>query len=439
MKLYYNIYHKMSAQHAIFTNTTTTTTTIDTNTIDTTTDTNNNIKSFEDMSLKDDILRAIYAVGYETPSDIQKTAIPAIMKGKDVIAQAYSGTGKTAAFGISALQITDENIPHPQVLILTTTKELAQQHEKTIKGLGSTLPIKIGCFIGGTRLQNDIEVIKDGVQIIIGTSGRIFDLFNRKIINPTHLKLFILDEADKLLSENKYENYNNKRPVEDNKKSEGPDSQEIIRDIITKYLNEKSQIILFSATYTPQIINLADNFMNNPVKILLEEDRQTLDGIKQYAINIDEDRKDDLLLSLYSNVSVGTSVTFFNSVRKTEAFARKLKAKDYPCHIIHGQMSLEEREYILTRFRSGEIRILLATDVIGRGIDIQQLSMVINIDVPNNKEDYLHRIGRSGRFGRKGTAINFISNNDTRKIADIMSAFKIDMNELSRDFRELKN
>ena len=370
-------------------------------------------ESFEDLDLKEDLIRGIYSSGYEKPSVIQQKAIKPLIDGRDVIGQAQSGTGKTATFSIGMLQLIDEKVPRTQALILSHTRELSLQILNVIQSLSKYMNITTNLSVGGTLSNVNIDEVLKNPQVIIGTPGRVFDMINKKALNTKYLKLLILDEADELLSRH----FSNQ-----------------IYDIF-KFLPNNIQVGLFSATMTEEFFTLSKNFMRDPVKLLIKNEQLTLEGIKQYYINIEKNEfKFETLCDLYEMFSISQTIIYCNSRKMVDFLYRKLEDNSFSCVQIHGDLTQKERNDIMLDFRNGTSRILISTDLLSRGIDIQQVSLVINYDLPNNIENYIHRIGRSGRFGRKGTSINFLNNYDIKKMKEIEDYYGTHIEELPTDF-----
>jgi superfamily II DNA/RNA helicase len=367
-------------------------------------------ESFDTMSLNDSLLKGIYTYGFETPSSIQKKSIVPIISKRDVIAQAQSGTGKTASFIIGITQsLINTNKPKliNQVLVIAPTRELAIQINNVTSELIKFTSFTNDIFIGGTSNSRNITN-----QITIGTPGRIFDLMNRNILPSANINLLVLDEADEMLS----------RGFKD----------QIC--LILQKMSDKAQIILFSATMPPDILQLTDEFMNDPLKILVPTDDLTLEGIRQYYVAMEkEDHKIDTLCDIYKVIKITQCIIYTNSKNKTETISRLLNDDGFPVNFIHGGLPQNERAQIMEDFRSGKIKILITTDILSRGIDIQQVSLVINFDLPKEKETYIHRIGRSGRFGRKGTVINFISVYDITALKAVEQFYNTTILQLPQD------
>lgn len=344
------------------------------------------IESFEEMNLKNDLLKGIFSYGFEKPSVIQQQAILPILQKRDTIAQANSGCGKSGCFVISALQLVDPLIKKLQVLIMAPTRELATQITTVTNAIGSCMDIKICACIGGVQMNTrDLY----NAQIVIGTPGRVYDVINSGVLKIQELKLFILDEADEMLSHG---------------------FKEQIYEIYQLVDSPELQNVILSATLSPEILDVAKNFMTNPVRILVKTEELTLEGIRQFYINVEkEDYKLDTLCDLYDAINVAQSVIFVDSKRKADWLCSSMTERDFTVSCIHGDMEQKDREETLKQFRSGVSRVLIATDILARGIDVQQVSLVINYDLPKKVENAIHRNGRSGRFGRKGVAINFVT------------------------------
>lgn len=374
------------------------------------------IDSFDEMGLRNPLLRGIYGYGFEKPSAIQQKAIKPLLTGRDVIAQAQSGTGKTATFAIGALQKLDSENNDTQVLLLAPTRELAQQIQKVIVALGDYLQVRCHAFIGGTSVQEDMRRLQEGCQIVVGTPGRVYDLINRRALNPDTISLFVLDEADEMLS----------RGFKDQ-------IYEVFR-----FLPQTVQVGLFSATMPNDVLELTSKFMRDPIRILVKRDELTLEGIRQFYISVEKEQwKLDTLIDLYETVTITQAIIYCNSRRKVDWLTDQMTQRDFTVSAMHGDMDMKEREVIMKEFRSGSSRVLITTDLLARGIDVQQVSLVINFDLPNNLENYLHRIGRSGRFGRKGVAINFVSDNDVATLRAIEQFYNTQVEEMPSNVADL--
>jgi translation initiation factor 4A len=368
-------------------------------------------ETFDDMNLKQALLRGIYSYGFEKPSAIQQKGIKPIILGRDTIAQAQSGTGKTATFSVGMLELVDNSINNCQALILAPTRELAQQIHRVVTQIGQYLKINCHACIGGTVVREDIRILERGVHVVVGTPGRVFDMISRNHLSTSHLKIFILDEADEMLS----------RGFKDQ-------IQEIFR-----HLPGNVQCCLFSATMPPDILKLTSDFMRDPIRILVKKDELTLEGIAQYYIPIEkEDWKFATLADLYENLDIAQAIIYANTRKKVELLTKQLTEKDFVVSFMHGEMDQTQRELIMKEFRTGS-----TSDLLARGIDVQQVSLVINYDMPTNYENYLHRIGRSGRFGRKGVAINFVTESDAQFLKDLEQHYNTSIEELPEDLSNL--
>ena len=358
-------------------------------------------ENFDDMNLKEELLRGIYAYGFEKPSAIQQRAIVPCIKGMDVIAQAQSGTGKTATFSIAILEKIDTALRETQALILAPTRELAQQIQKVVMSLGDYMGAQCHACIGGTSVKEDMRKLDHGQHIVVGTPGRVFDMISRKVLRTNDIKQFVLDEADEMLS----------RGFKDQ-----------IYDVF-RHLNQEIQVILLSATMPAEVLEVTTRFMREPVRILVKKEELTLEGIRQFYISVErEEWKLDTLCDLYETLTITQAVIFCNTRRKVDWLTEKMHQRDFTVSAMHGDMDQKERDVIMREFRSGSSRVLITTDLLARGIDVQQVSLVINYDLPTNRENYIHRIGRGGRFGRKGVAINFVTDEDKRALQVIISA-----------------
>jgi translation initiation factor 4A len=337
-----------------------------------------------------------------------------LYSGYDIIAQSQSGTGKTGSFLIGAIQKVKEELKESQVLILSPTRELAQQIFDVLNAFTVNMPnLTKHILIGGKNISNDFQELDKRPQIIVGTPGRVYDMLKRFVLKPDHINLFILDEADEMLS----------RGFKDQ-----------IYEIF-QYISKASQVALFSATMPIEALDITKKFMNDPFTILVKKEELTLEGIRQFYIELENDSyKFDCLCDIYSCISVAQTIIYCNSRRKADWIREKLLAKGFTVECIHGDMRQNERDIILNNFRNGKHRILLATDIISRGIDVQQVSLVINYDMPKYKETYIHRIGRSGRFGRKGTSINFITYEDRQSMRVLQSFYHTQIDPLPEDY-----
>lgn len=375
-------------------------------------------EKWDELDIPIQLLRGIYAFGFETVSPIQKKAIKPIISGRDVIAQAQSGTGKTATFTIGALSIVDLELKAPQVLILSPTRELTKQTANVINGIGCMMPkLKVQVLIGGTFIKDDLDFMNENPpHIIAACPGRIYDVIKRNRNITKHIKTIIMDEADEMLSTGFKEQIYN----------------------IFQYLNNKIQICLFSATIPNYIQDIINKIMKEPIRIEVKSEQLTLEGISQYYVAIDNDlQKYDTLKDLYSIISVSQCIIYANSLKRVNDLYQAMLTDGFPVCCIHGSMEKEERDKAFTEFKLGKFRVLISSNVTARGIDIQQVSVVINFDLPKDIHTYLHRIGRSGRWGRKGVGINFITRRDVTKIREIEQHYATEITELPGNIETL--
>jgi translation initiation factor 4A len=374
-------------------------------------------ESFDEMGLSDDLIRGIYAYGFEQPSKIQKVAIVPMSKHNDILAQSQSGTGKTGAFTIGSLSVVDTSIKAPQVLVICPTRELSQQTERVARALGNYMGLKVLSATGGNQLRSDIVSLKSGAQFVVGTPGRIYDLIRRGDLSVEHVRYIILDEADQMLEDL---------------------FAEQIKCIIDNKFPSTCHLALFSATMPANVLEIAEKYLNNPVRILLPPDEVTLEGIKQYYVKLErEEWRLPVLLDLYQHIAVNQALIYVNKRQKAEWLAKQLSSQGFTLEYIHGEMEVAERKKRMDDFRSGTVRVLISTDLLARGIDVQQVSLVINFELPIQRENYVHRIGRSGRYGRKGVAINLISEEEMKMLEDIEQHYSTTIAELSEDLSAL--
>uniref|UniRef100_T1JDI0 RNA helicase n=1 Tax=Strigamia maritima TaxID=126957 RepID=T1JDI0_STRMM len=346
------------------------------------------IDNFDDMNLKEPLLRGIYAYGFEKPSAIQQRAIIPCIKGHDVIAQAQSGTGKTATFSISILQQIDNALRECQALILAPTRELAQQIQKVVIALGDYMNAQCHACIGGTNVREDMRKLEMGVHVVVGTPGRVYDMINRRALRTSNIKIFVLDEADEMLS----------RGFKDQ-----------IYDVF-RNLNSNIQVILLSATMPADVLEVTKRFMRNPIRILVKKEELTLEGIKQFYVGVErEEWKLDTLCDLYETLTITQAVIFCNTRRKVDWLTEKMNQREFTVSAMHGDMDQKERDVIMREFRSGSSRVLITTDLIGRG----------------------------GRFGRKGVAINFVIEEDKRTLKDIEQFYNTQIEEMPMNVADL--
>lgn len=351
---------------------------------------------FEDFGLKRDLLMGIFEAGYEKPSPIQEESIPVALQNRDILARAKNGTGKTAAFVIPALEKINPKVSKIQCLILVPTRELAMQTSQVCKTLGKHLGVNVMVTTGGTGLRDDIVRLQDPVHIVVGTPGRLLDLAGKQVADLSECPMFIMDEADKLLS---------------------AEFTPVIEQLLQFHPKDR-QIMLFSATFPLSVKDFSDKNMVNPYEINLM-DELTLRGITQYYAYVEEKQKVHCLNTLFSKLQINQSIIFCNSTNRVELLAKKITELGYSCFYSHARMNQQARNRVFHDFRNGVCRNLVCSDLLTRGIDIQAVNVVINFDFPKNAETYLHRIGRSGRYGHLGLAINLINWDDRFNLYNI--------------------
>jgi translation initiation factor 4A len=364
------------------------------------------MESFDKMNLKEAILRGIYAYGFEKPSMIQQNAIVPLVSGQDLIAQSQSGTGKTATFSIGILEQIDPTIRMCQALILAPTRELAIQINQVVQSLSIYTGYKSHVSIGGTNIREDSRVLREGVHMVVGTPGRIYDMIHRGDLATHQIKIMVLDEADEMLSRGFKE------------------------QVVQLFRLIKCQICLFSATLPADILEISQEFMKSPIQILVKKEELTLEGIKQFYIATEEEWKLNILLDLYETFAINQCILYCNTRRKVEWIKEEMTKRDFTVSCIHSDLTFIERQTILSDFRQGTTRVLISTDLLARGIDIQHISLVVNYDIPPQRENYIHRIGRSGRFGRKGVAINLITKEDIPFMRDLEKFYHTQIEEM---------
>jgi superfamily II DNA/RNA helicase len=364
--------------------------------------------NFDNLNLKQELLEGVYLYGFKKPSKIQIEGITAINTEKDCLLQSQSGTGKTCTYLLGILNKLEHK---DKALILVPTRELAEQVFNVSIQITKKSNLKSCLCIGGINLGKNIKDIKSS-NLIICTFGRMYHLIKEKKINLEQIKLFAIDEADDLLNS---------------------DYIKEIKELITN-LKETSQILLISATISRNLINFVEDNLKEPIKILLKKENIVLNLINQYYLDVEEEEnKFDIILDLYNLFSTSQVIIFCNTIRKVSWLAEELQKNNFTITCIHGKMTYEERVEIVKEFRNGNTRILLTTDLLARGIDIPQVNMVINYDLPMNKETYIHRIGRCGRFGKKGAAITLVKLRDQTDIFQfkkMKTSFRLNISEL---------
>jgi|TARA_B110000858_G_C17793745_1_gene471292 superfamily II DNA/RNA helicase len=370
--------------------------------------------SFENLNLKKELLESIYLHGFRKPSSIQIKGISSLNTGKDCILQSQSGTGKTATYLLGVMNRLEIN-NKIQGIILSPTRELSEQVFKVAKILSKKSKIKLCKCIGGTNIGKNIYSLKKS-NLLIGTIGRIHHLIEDKKISLDDLKFLVLDEADDILIDGLVKN---------------------IQDILIKVKKTQSQICLISATLSSNLFKASKHILNDPIKVLLKKNEIVVELISQFYLDVElEEYKFEVLLDLYNIVSTSQAIIFCNTIRKVKWLTEKLEEENFPITSIHGKMTQDERNEIVKEFRNGKTRILLTTDLLSRGIDIPQVNLVINYDIPPNKETYIHRIGRCGRFGKKGVSITMVKMedpNDVKSLNKLKNYYNINIKELPED------
>eukprot|EP00128_Syssomonas_multiformis_P014259 Colp12_sorted_trinity150504_noHs@23595 len=351
---------------------------------------------FEDYHLRRELLMGIFEKGFEKPSPIQEECIPMALAGRDILARAKNGTGKTASYLIPLLEKVDTSKSYIQGLVLVPTRELALQTSQVCKELGKHMKVEVMVTTGGAGYEDDIKRLLGTVHILVATPGRVRDFAQRGVANLKQCHMLVLDEADKLLS---------------------IDFKPIVEDVMT-FMPRDRQILCLSATFPITVKDFKDKYLVKPHEINLMEEL-TLKGITQYYAYVEERQKVHCLNTLFSKLQINQSIIFCNSVQRVELLAKKITELGYSCFYIHAKMSQDHRNKVFHAFRQGQCRNLVCSDLFTRGIDIQAVNVVINFDFPKNAETYLHRIGRSGRFGHLGIAINLITSENERDLITI--------------------
>jgi len=376
--------------------------------------------SFDDMGINDKILRGVYAFGFEKPSPIQQKAIVPMIQGRDILAQAQSGTGKTGTFVIGGVSHIDVSKNEVQMVVISPTRELAEQTATVARGIGAHAGIRVHTATGGPPVSEDLALLQQSSMrpphvphMLAVTPGRFYDLLNRKALSPATIRVLVLDEADQMLEAR---------------------FREQVHCILSLGWPQTTQVALLSATMIPELATVAKSLLRNHVEILLPPDNVTLEGIKQWYVEVGrEDQKLDTLCDLYDHLSIQQAAIFVNTRAKAEWLADKMRQRGFDLNYIHSEMDVEDRKARMTDFRNGKCRVIISTDLLARGIDVQQVSLVINYELPVQRENYIHRIGRSGRFGRKGASINMLTEREKRAQSEIESYYKTTVLELRVD------
>ena len=407
--------------------------------------------SFDDMGLGDQLLHGIYSSGYQQPSPVQALGCVPCASSRDVVVQAQAGTGKTATFAIGLLHKIDPARPVVQAVVLSPTRELAHQTCEVVARLGrymggasslrrsdatrisstttttttttaattsSTDGVRCVALTGGVAVKDDVEALSrgGGAQVVVGTPGRILDLLDKRILDPTHVRSFVVDEADELLLRG---------------------MNEQLFSIFRCLPFEAMQSVLVSATMPPEALTLADRMLQNALRILVPAEALPLKGIRQFYVELPEARwKYDCIADLYAQLRVAQSIIFVNSCETATWLAARMNADDHTVACIHSDLTEPQRREVMDRFRRSEARVLIATGVLERGIDVQQVSLVINYDIPRRHESYIHRAWRCGRWGRKGVVVNLLTPGEqTRLMEECVQHYRLDISELPNDDR----
>ncbi|WP_353889593.1 DEAD/DEAH box helicase [uncultured Paraglaciecola sp.] len=357
--------------------------------------------SFADLGLSPKILSAITSKGYTTPSPIQAQAIPAVLKGSDVMAAAQTGTGKTAGFTLPILHLLSQGKPakanQARALILTPTRELAAQVAESVQTYGQDLSLRSTVVFGGVGINPQMQKLRKGADVLVATPGRLLDLYNQNAVKFNELEILVLDEADRMLD------------------------MGFIHDIkkIIKLLPQKRQNLMFSATFSDDIRKLAKGLVNNPVEVSVSPANTTVDLVEQWVYPVDKSRKSQLLTHLIKENDWQQVLVFSRTKHGANRIVKQLEGRGITAAAIHGNKSQGARTKALSDFKQGKVKALIATDIAARGLDIDQLPQVVNFDLPNVAEDYVHRIGRTGRAGAKGQAISMVTQDEFKELVDI--------------------
>lgn len=382
------------------------------------TEDNDIITDWTGFNLNNNILRGIYAYGFEKPSPIQQKSIKPILDGKDIIAQAQSGTGKTACFTIGALSKVNTDEKNLQVIVLSPTRELSIQTGNVIKNIANFIPkLKIDSCYDSNKKENAFTYSVP--HIICGCPGRVIEIITKYKINTDNLKFVVLDEADEMLSIG---------------------FKDQIMSIFNQLVPKHSQVALFSATLPKEALTISESILHEPEKIIMKTEQLTLEGIQQFFVAVNDDiSKYETLKDLYKYLSISQCIIYCNSVKRVKDLHSAMSEDNFPVTCIHSSMNKYERNVAFNNFRKGDSRVLISSNVTSRGIDVQQVSVVINFDVSRDIHNYLHRIGRSGRWGRKGVGINLVTKKDVNTLRDIENYYQCQINPLPSDMSFFQN
>lgn len=385
-------------------------------------ETNVELKSYDrfddsDLSLKDEIVRGVYAMGFERLSPIQRIAIKPIVSGEDIVVQSHSGTGKTATFVISALQRINTEVSATQAIIVSNTRELAEQTQRVFDNLSTFMGATSYLCIGGD-MSNKYMASTVQQHVVIGTPGRLCDMIKRGYVDTSQVKMIIVDEADEVLSSGFRKQVS----------------------MIFRALPEATQTVLISATIPEEMSDLLQHIMRrNYISILVKNDEITLDGIRQHYAQLDERYKMNAIIDVLRLVSFSQCVIYCNKKQRADEIHRVLTDESFKVAVLHSDLLPKERKDVLNQFVKGQFRVIVTTDVMARGIDVQQISLVVNFDMPKQPSTYIHRIGRSGRFGRQGMAINFVVPQEMPILSNIQKTYNTNIYYLPENLSELNS
>jgi len=374
------------------------------------------IKFFEDFNLKEPLLRGVLSYGFEKPSLMQRRVIPLLVEGHHTIVETQSGTGKTAAYVLAALQKADPEVMATQALVLAPTRELACPIQKVAAAIGNELRVNTHSLIGGNDMRTDIDKLRDGQHFVVGTPGRVSDHIRNRHLRLDYLKMFLLDEVDEMMSRG---------------------FKGLIFDTV-EMLPQEVQLAVMTATIPPDLLEFLKMFLRHPVHIKFRRKELTLEGTRQFYVEIEkEEFKLDTLSDLLEVLTMPQMVIYCNTRRKLNFVSDQLDKRGFTSSSLHAELDHNERELILQEFRSGASRLLLSTDLLARGDSSIPAAVVVNFDLPANMENYLHRVGRAQRFGRKHVAINFVTNHDVRTMKDIEKYYHTQIEEMPMDIADL--
>jgi len=369
-----------------------------------------NVRFFKDLPLSPQAMRAVEELGFDEVFPIQAQAILPLLEGKDVIGQAQTGTGKTAAFGVPMIERLDAKTNHIQGLVLTPTRELAMQVANHVSQFGKHKGFKVLPVYGGESIQKQTWALERGVHIVVGTPGRIIDLMKRGTLNLSYVRILVLDEADRMLDMGFIEDI----------------------DYILRRLPINRQTSLFSAIIDENVMNVCNRYMKNPLKILVSKDEIALDQINQYYMVVNPANKFEALCNILDQNHIGRAIIFCRTRTKTSKLADALQRKGYNSKALHAGLTQAQRDWVTNMFRQGKLKLLIATDVAARGLDIQGITHIINYDMPSEPPTYFHRIGRTARKGEEGTAITLVGYGELTELDNIRAMTKTTMEELDQ-------